>query len=83
VGQGYQKAHIEGTKALLKFLPLSFTASTNRSPLRDAFLRAAAMLLCVPERYSQVLDQLDLVSQKDTPLSFTPRHNMAARPISA
>ena len=58
VGQGYQTVHIEGTRALLSFFPLTIKGATVRGLLRDAFLRAAAALLCVPERYTQVLAQL-------------------------
>lgn len=45
VGQGYQTAHIKGTRALLSFLPLTIKGGTARGPLRDAFLCAAAVLL--------------------------------------
>ena len=58
VGQGYQTAHLEGARAMLSFLPFAPKGGTIRGPLRDAFLRSAAALLCVPERYSQVLAQL-------------------------
>ena len=59
VGQGYQTAHIEGTKALLKFLPVpAGPISIAQRTIREYFLRAAATLLCVPEQYTQVLDRL-------------------------
>jgi hypothetical protein len=61
LGQGYQKAHIEGAKALLSFLPLNSKRTSARfGPLRDAFLRVAAALLGVPERYPQTLAALQL-----------------------
>jgi hypothetical protein len=59
-GPGYQVAHIDGTRALLAFLPLNSRGAVTSGPIRDAFLRAASALLSVPERYSQVLAQLGL-----------------------
>jgi len=49
--------HIEGARALLGFLPYH-KGNTVRGPLRDAFLRNMAMLLCVPEQYQRMATQL-------------------------
>lgn len=51
VDKGYQKAHIEGAKALLAFLPLTTKGTVIRGTIRDHFLRVAATLLCVPGKY--------------------------------
>jgi hypothetical protein len=56
---GHQPAHIEGARALLGFLPRN-KGGTERGPLRDTFLRSAATLLCVPEKYLQVVTQLGI-----------------------
>jgi hypothetical protein len=62
VGQGYQRVHLEGAKALLSFLPLNKRGTSVRlGPLRDAFLRHAAVLLAVPECYQRQLTALGVV----------------------
>jgi hypothetical protein len=59
VGKGYQTAHIEGTRALLSFLPLTMKGNALKGgPLRNAFLHSAAALLAVPERYTRTLTSL-------------------------
>jgi len=57
VCKGYQVPHIEGVRALLEFLPRR-KGSVVRGPLRDVFLRNAAILLCVPEQYQRVTTQI-------------------------
>jgi hypothetical protein len=58
VGKGFQTAHIEGTRALLIFLPWNFNGSAiHRGPLRTHFLSVAAALLGVPQRYEQLITQ--------------------------
>ncbi len=62
VGQGYQKLHLEGMKALLSFLPLSnWGTSIRPGTLRDAFLCHTAVLLAVPECYRQQLVALGVI----------------------
>jgi len=57
VCKGYQVPHIEGVRAMLEFLPRR-KGSVVRGPLRDVFLRNAAILLCVPEQYQRVTTQI-------------------------
>ena len=72
VGNGYQTMHIEGTKTLLRFLPLAPRTGSPRTPVRDAFLRVAAMLLCIPEEYTWVIDQLGVsIAKGYTSLLYT------------
>ena len=72
VGNGYQTMHIEGTKTLLKFLPLAPRMGSPHTPLRDAFLRVVAMLLCIPEEYTRVIDQLGVsIAKGYTSLLYT------------
>jgi hypothetical protein len=59
VCQSYQIAHLEALKAILLFTPRSGGPSI-RDPLRNAFLRATAALLSVPDLYQEVLAQLRL-----------------------
>jgi hypothetical protein len=48
IGQGYPITHIEGTRAILSFLPLTVKGTTPcGGALREAFLQAAAALLAV------------------------------------
>ena len=82
VGNGYQTIHIEGTKTLLRLLPLAPRTGSPRTPLRDAFLRAAAMLLCVPEQYTRVIDQLGVsITKGHTSLLYTEAQYGSARNI--
>ena len=62
VGQGYQSVHINGAKAILRFIPraLKGPKGPTRTTIKDAFLRAAATLLIVPEHYQHVIEQLGL-----------------------
>jgi hypothetical protein len=57
VCKGFQPPHIEGARAMLGCLPRP-RGNTVRGPLRYVFLRNAAALLCVPEKYQQVVTQL-------------------------
>jgi hypothetical protein len=61
INQGYQTAHIKGMKAVLTFLPCKHRGSSTHGPLWDPFLRAAAMLLCVPGQY---LDMLSCIGKE-------------------
>lgn len=56
----YQDAHIEGAKAMIAFLPTNARGFATRGPIRKAFIRAAAMLLCVPAQYTKRLTQMGL-----------------------
>lgn len=69
VENGYQNAHIEGTRAMLAYLPVTGKGATVRGPPRSAFLRAAATLFCVPEQYALTLEQLgiDIAQHKGEP----------------
>ena len=58
VCETYQKAHLNGAKAILSSLPPMAKGAPNRGPLRHAFSCVAAALLCVPGRYKQVLEGL-------------------------
>jgi len=60
VGPGYIKTHIEGTKAMALFIPANSKGVCNCRLLRDAILRSAAALFSVPQRYSHMLDKLEL-----------------------
>ncbi len=61
-GQGYQRLHLEGMKALLTFLPLNNRGTCIRlGSLRDAFLCHTTVLLAIPERYRQQLVVLGVV----------------------
>jgi len=62
VGQGYQTIHINGAKAILRFIPRASKGpkGPTRAVIKDAFLRAAATLLIVPERYQHIIEQLGL-----------------------
>jgi hypothetical protein len=73
VGQGYLNVHIDGAKAILSHLTPNTKGSITRTPLRDAFIRAAALLLCVPGRYMRVLDGLSLkISKKRSHQFYDP-----------
>jgi hypothetical protein len=80
VGLGYQTAHIEGARAILSLLPLNPKGYTTRGPIRDAFLRTAATLLCVPEWYTRVLVQLgqDVAPRRGTQLYDEAQFGTAA-----
>ena len=62
VSQGYQTVHINGTKAILCFIP--HASKGPKGPtctiIKDAFLHAAATLLIVPEHYQHIIKQLGL-----------------------
>jgi hypothetical protein len=62
IGQAFHSVHIEGVKALLCFLPCA--SKGIKRPICgliwDAFLRAAAILLIVPECYQHIVGQLEL-----------------------
>jgi len=49
-------------KAILRFIPCASKGpkGPTRAVIKDAFLRAAAMLLIVPERYQHIIEQLGL-----------------------
>jgi hypothetical protein len=57
VGQGYQTAHITGAKNILALLPRQASGAARAGPLRNAFVPAAAALLCVPKLYQQAVSQ--------------------------
>ena len=63
VVQGYQTVHLNGTKAILGFIPHAFkgTKGPTCKPIRNAFLHTAAMLLIVPERYQHIIERLGLI----------------------
>ena len=63
VVQGYQTVHLNGAKAILGFIPCAFKGMKGPTckPIRNAFLRAAAMLLIVPERYQHIIEWLGLI----------------------
>jgi hypothetical protein len=58
VCEDYQKAHINGAKTILSSIPPMAKGAPNRGPLRHAFSCTAAVLLCVPGRYKQILEGL-------------------------
>jgi len=58
VNGGYLTAHLTGLKALLSFLPLTLQGTVTSGDPRHSFLRSAAALLIVPERYSRVLSRM-------------------------
>jgi len=61
VGQGYQAILIKGAKAILAFLPLNARqTAVQPGPLRNAFVRTAAALLSVPDRYREVLNSIHM-----------------------
>ena len=55
INGGYLTAHLMGLKALLSFLPLTLQGTVTSGDPCHSFLRSAAALLIVPERYSWVL----------------------------
>jgi hypothetical protein len=57
-GQGYQTIHIEGAKAILVLLPHTIKGIVAHGPLQDNFVHLAAILLCIPEKYTKLLAQL-------------------------
>jgi hypothetical protein len=57
-GQGYQTIHVEGVKAILALLPHMIKGIVAHGPLQDNFIHSAAILLCVPEKYTKLLAQL-------------------------
>jgi len=61
VNGGYLTAHLTGLKALLSFLPLTLQGTVTSGDPRHSFLRSAAALLLVPERYSQTLSHMGTV----------------------
>ena len=78
IGQGYQKLHLKGTKALLAFLPLNKKGTSVRlSPLRDTFLHQVAMLLTVPECYQQQLIVLGVVVSAEWQTTLYIKANFA------
>jgi len=63
VCNGYLNVHVDAARALLALLPLSSKKSrpgTIRGPLRDTFLRSAAMLLNVHGMYGETITRLRL-----------------------
>jgi hypothetical protein len=60
IGPGYQTAHIEGTKAILLFIPCKPSGGYVCGPLRDTFSHTTAALLSMPECYQEMLTQLEL-----------------------
>jgi len=62
IGQGYQTVHINGTKAILRFIPCASKGPKGPTcaVIKDTFLRAAATLLIVPEGYQHIIKQLGL-----------------------
>ena len=55
----YQDAHIKGAKAIIALTPLTPKGFAVRGRIREPFMRAAAILLCEPEGYTQVTNQLN------------------------
>jgi hypothetical protein len=66
----YQDAHIEGAKAMIALLPLNAKGFATRGPIWNTFIRAAAMLLCVPVQYTRTLTQLGLDIAQDSQLRY-------------
>ena len=60
IGQGYPSIFIEGTKAILAFIPLSTKGHPLKGPAHEPFLCTAATLLCVHDQYPQTVTKLGI-----------------------
>ena len=49
--------HINGAREVLALLPRTLSGTVQSGPIRDTFLPAAAVLLCVPEQHQQIAAQ--------------------------
>ena len=59
VEDDYQDAHIKGARAIIALTPLTPKGFAVRGRIREPFMRAAAILLCEPEGYTRVTNQLN------------------------